>query len=166
MILIIDINLKKSIVDEIGFAFNDIIETYGAPIAHDNEQDVLVRLSDLIGNDKTVAYENSILSEYRPLTDADGILNSIFVFPNTKFSWSQKEKAWYNASSVNLSNIGSRDVNAAIDAALAARPSWSALPWNERAAVFLKAADLIAGPYRAKINAATMLAQSKNIFQA
>ena len=57
-------------------------------------------------------------------------------------------------------------VNAAIDAALAARPSWSALPWNERAAVFLKAADLIAGPYRAKINAATMLAQSKNIFQA
>ena len=58
-----------------------------------------------------------------------------------------------------------RHVNAAIDAALAARPSWSALPWNERA-VFLKAADLIAGPYRAKINAATMLAQSKNIFQA
>ena len=113
--MILDINLKKSIVDEIGFAFNDIIETYGAPIAHDNEQDVLVRLSDLIGNDKTVAYENSILSEYRPLTDADGILNSIFVFPNTKFSWSQKEKAWYNASSVNLSNIGPRDVNASID---------------------------------------------------
>ena len=57
-------------------------------------------------------------------------------------------------------------VKDAIDAAMAARPSWSALPWNERAAVFLKAADLIAGPYRAKINAATMLAQSKNIFQA
>ena len=60
--MILDINLKSPIVDEIGFAFNDIIETYGAPIAHDNEQDVLVRLSDLIGNDKTVAYENSILS--------------------------------------------------------------------------------------------------------
>ena len=49
---------------------------------------------------------------------------------------------------------------------MAAREAWSSLPWNERAAVFLKAADLIAGPYRAKINAATMLAQSKNIFQA
>ena len=57
-------------------------------------------------------------------------------------------------------------VNAAIEAALAARPAWAGLPWNERAAVFLKAADLLAGPYRAKINAATMLAQSKNIFQA
>ena len=57
-------------------------------------------------------------------------------------------------------------VNAAIEAALAARSSWSALPWHERAAVFLKAADLLAGPYRSKINAATMLAQSKNIYQA
>lgn len=57
-------------------------------------------------------------------------------------------------------------VEAAIDAAMAVRQSWSSLPWNERAAVFLKAADLIAGPFRAKINAATMLAQSKNIFQA
>ena len=57
-------------------------------------------------------------------------------------------------------------VRAGIDVALAARPAWAALPWNERAAVFLKAADLLAGPYRAKINAATMLAQSKNIFQA
>lgn len=57
-------------------------------------------------------------------------------------------------------------VQQAIGAAMQARESWAKLPWNERAAVFLKAADLIAGPYRAKINAATMLAQSKNIFQA
>ena len=41
--IIIDANLKRSIIDELGFAFNDIIETYGAPIAHDNEQDVLMR---------------------------------------------------------------------------------------------------------------------------
>lgn len=54
----------------------------------------------------------------------------------------------------------------AIEAALAAQASWSALPWQHRAAIFLKAADLIAGPYRAKINAATMLGQSKNAFQA
>jgi 1-pyrroline-5-carboxylate dehydrogenase len=57
-------------------------------------------------------------------------------------------------------------VNEAIGAALEARNNWASLPWNERAAVFLKAADLIAGPYRAKINAATMLGQSKNAFQA
>ncbi|MGY8942181.1 MAG: L-glutamate gamma-semialdehyde dehydrogenase [Flavobacteriales bacterium] len=57
-------------------------------------------------------------------------------------------------------------VKEAIDAAMEARKAWSAMPWHERAAIFLKAADLVAGPYRAKINAATMLAQSKNVFQA
>ena len=57
-------------------------------------------------------------------------------------------------------------VTAAIEAALAARPAWAALPWEQRAAIFLKAADLLAGPYRARLNAATMLGQSKNAFQA
>lgn len=59
-----------------------------------------------------------------------------------------------------------KEVESAISAALEARKSWAALPWEQRAAVFLKAADLIAGPYRARINAATMLAQSKTIHQA
>jgi len=57
-------------------------------------------------------------------------------------------------------------VNAAIDAALAAKAPWEDLAWEQRAAIFLKAADLIAGPYRAEINAATMLGQSKNAYQA
>ena len=57
-------------------------------------------------------------------------------------------------------------VEEAITTALEARKTWSQLPWEQRAAVFLKAAELIQGPYRAKINAATMLAQSKNIYQA
>jgi 1-pyrroline-5-carboxylate dehydrogenase len=57
-------------------------------------------------------------------------------------------------------------VTQAIDAALAAKPKWEALAWEQRAAIFLKAAELIAGPYRAKLNAATMLGQSKNAYQA
>ena len=57
-------------------------------------------------------------------------------------------------------------VHRAIDAALAAKPAWESLPWQQRAAVFLRAADLLAGPFRARMNAATMLAQSKNAFQA
>jgi 1-pyrroline-5-carboxylate dehydrogenase len=57
-------------------------------------------------------------------------------------------------------------VKLAIEAAMTAKPSWARLPWEERAAIFLKAADLLAGPYRAKVNAATMLAQSKNAYQA
>ena len=57
-------------------------------------------------------------------------------------------------------------VEAAIDAALEARTKWASCSFEERATIFLKAADLVAGPYRAKLNAATMLAQSKNCFQA
>jgi len=57
-------------------------------------------------------------------------------------------------------------VDEAISTALEARKSWSQVPWQDRAAIFLKAAELIAGPYRAKINAATMIAQSKTIHQA
>jgi len=57
-------------------------------------------------------------------------------------------------------------VESAIKAAMGAKESWEALGWENRAAIFLKAADLLAGPYRAKMNAATMLCQSKNAFQA
>lgn len=57
-------------------------------------------------------------------------------------------------------------VEMAIEAALSAREAWANLAWEQRAATFLKAADLIAGPYRAKINAATMLGQSKSAYQA
>ena len=57
-------------------------------------------------------------------------------------------------------------VTDAITAALAAKTAWENLPWEHRAAIFLKAADLIAGPYRYKLNAATMLGQSKNAYQA
>ncbi|MCG2460469.1 L-glutamate gamma-semialdehyde dehydrogenase [Flavobacteriaceae bacterium F89] len=59
-----------------------------------------------------------------------------------------------------------KHVSEAIKNSLAAGKAWANLAWEERAAIFLKAADLIAGPYRAKINAATMIAQSKNIHQA
>lgn len=57
-------------------------------------------------------------------------------------------------------------VEQAINAALGAKQAWAELSWEHRASIFLKAAELVAGPYRAKINAATMLAQSKSPFQA
>ncbi|MBK8876549.1 MAG: L-glutamate gamma-semialdehyde dehydrogenase [Bacteroidetes bacterium] len=57
-------------------------------------------------------------------------------------------------------------VKAAIDAALKAKDAWANLSWEHRASIFLKAADLLAGPYRPIINAATMLGQSKNAYQA
>jgi 1-pyrroline-5-carboxylate dehydrogenase len=57
-------------------------------------------------------------------------------------------------------------IHAAIDTALKARDKWANMHWEDRASIFLKAADLISGPYRAAINAATMLGQSKNVYQA
>jgi len=57
-------------------------------------------------------------------------------------------------------------VEAAIEAALAAKDAWSNMPWEHRASIFLKAAELISGKYRYRINAATMLAQGKNCFQS
>ncbi|MEJ2637486.1 MAG: L-glutamate gamma-semialdehyde dehydrogenase [Calditrichia bacterium] len=61
---------------------------------------------------------------------------------------------------------GEKEVRMAVEAALEARKKWAAMDWHERIAVFLKAADLLAGPWRQVLNAATMLAQSKNAFQA
>lgn len=68
---------------------------------------------------------------------------------------------------VGQASIGSKKhVQDAIDAALAARKEWADLSWEHRASIFLKAADLLAGPYRYEMNAATMVAQSKNAFQS
>lgn len=61
---------------------------------------------------------------------------------------------------------GPKETQMAIDAAMAAKPQWESLRWEERAAIFLKAAELLAGPYRFLVNAATMLNISKSPFQA
>jgi len=66
----------------------------------------------------------------------------------------------------NYSQGDKSHVKLAIDAALKARPHWADLSWEQRASIFLKAADLLSGPYRYMINAATMIGQSKNVFQA
>lgn len=57
-------------------------------------------------------------------------------------------------------------VEKAVETAIKARIKWARTPWQDRAAIFLKAADLLAGPFRARMNAATMISQSKNVFQA
>ncbi|MFQ3326818.1 MAG: 1-pyrroline-5-carboxylate dehydrogenase, partial [Salibacteraceae bacterium] len=72
-----------------------------------------------------------------------------------------------HAKVIGHGNMGDKThVQAAIDAALAAKNDWANLGWEHRAAIFLKAADLLAGPFRARMNAATMLGQSKNAMQA
>ena len=68
---------------------------------------------------------------------------------------------------IGHANFGTREhVSRAIDAALNAKDQWAAMPWEQRAAIFLRAADLLAGPWRDRMNAATMLGQGKNCYQA
>lgn len=61
---------------------------------------------------------------------------------------------------------GEKELRMAMDAAMEAKEKWEALPWEHRASIFLRAAELLAGPRRAKLNAATMLGQSKTAYQA
>ena len=65
-----------------------------------------------------------------------------------------------------LGDATADDVRQAVDAAKAAAPAWQAMSFDDRAAIFLKAADLLTGPWRATLNAATMLGQSKTCYQA
>ncbi|TAQ87113.1 hypothetical protein B7494_g4556 [Chlorociboria aeruginascens] len=78
----------------------------------------------------------------------------------------QQNPSNHSSTIASYSNASPSDVSAAINAALAAKPAWESLPFADRAAVFLKAADLISGKYRYDIMAATMLGQGKNAWQA
>jgi len=115
------------------------------------------------------AEKESLINKYREMynqapIDIPMYIGSKEVRTDTKKAMSpphdhQKVLGHFNYGSAN-------HVEMAIDAAMAARGQWANLPWEDRAAIFLKAADLLAGPFRDKMNAATMLAQSKNVFQA
>ncbi len=86
------------------------------------------------------------------------------IFTDQKISMHPPHDIKHNLGTYNKG--GAKHVKMAIDAALAAKEEWANMPWESRAAIFLKAADLLAGPFRDKMNAATMLAQSKNAMQA
>jgi 1-pyrroline-5-carboxylate dehydrogenase len=86
------------------------------------------------------------------------------VYTDEKISMYPPHETSHNLGTYNKGNA--QHVQDAIDAALAAKDSWARMPWQARSAIFLKAAELLAGPYRDKMNAATMLAQSKNAMQA
>jgi len=66
----------------------------------------------------------------------------------------------------NYHQAGEKEVQMAIEAALKAREIWASMEWHDRIAIFMRAAELLAGPWRYVLNAATMLGQSKNVFQA
>jgi 1-pyrroline-5-carboxylate dehydrogenase len=97
-------------------------------------------------------------------TDVPMIINGKEVRTDDKIRLSPPHE---HAHTLGYAHRGTtQHVHDAINAALAAKHAWENTPFEARAAIFLKAADLLAGPYRARMNAATMLSQSKNAFQA
>lgn len=111
----------------------------------------------------------SLLKKYNEMYNQDAIdipmyIGSEEIRTSTKKPMNPPHEHTHVLGHFNLGDAS--HVEKAIDAALSAKQAWSDLPWQERAAIFLKAADLLAGPFRDRMNAATMLAQSKNVFQA
>ncbi len=86
------------------------------------------------------------------------------VYTDEKISMHPPHETSHNLGTYNKGTA--QHVEDAIDAALAAKDAWAIMPWQARSAIFLKAAELLAGPYRDRMNAATMLAPSKNSMQA
>lgn len=112
---------------------------------------------------------DALIAEYKKMLNQEPIdvpmyINGEKVFTNNKKTMSPPHDHKKVLGHFNYGDAS--HVEKAIDAAMNAREAWANLPWEQRAAIFLKAADLLAGPFRNKMNASTMLAQSKNVFQA
>ncbi|MCK0123609.1 L-glutamate gamma-semialdehyde dehydrogenase [Gelidibacter sp. F2691] len=101
---------------------------------------------------------------YKSTVDVPLYINGKYVKTNKTRTMSPPHDHQHVVGTYHLAE--KKHVEDAIATALEARQAWADLPWEHRAGIFLKAAELIAGPYRAKINAATMIAQSKTIHQA
>lgn len=111
----------------------------------------------------------SLLSTYKQMYNQAPIDIPMYIGAEKVFTANKKSLTPPHEHSKVLGTYNQGDkshVEKAIEAALNAKEAWANLPWEDRAAVFLRAADLLAGPFRARMNAATMLAQSKNVFQA
>lgn len=121
---------------------------------------------------KTYAPESeereAVMAEYSKMfnsqVDVPLYINGKYVTSNNTKTMSPPHDHQHVVGTYHLAE--KKHVEEAIATALEARKTWVQLPWEQRAGIFLKAAELLAGPYRAKINAATMIGQSKTIHQA
>ena len=116
------------------------------------------------GDAATLSLKNKLQELKGTEVDIPMYIGGEEVFTDEKISMHPPHEIAHNLGTYNKGNAS--HVKQAIDSALAAKESWANMPWESRAAIFLKAADLLAGPFRDKMNAATMLAQSKNAMQA
>ena len=121
-------------------------------------------LSYAPGSKERVSLQKKLAEMKATQVDIPMVIGGERVFSDNKVSIHPPHEIAHNLGDFNKGDESHVDL--AINAALAAKANWAAMPWEDRAAIFLRAADLLAGPYRDRMNAATMLCQSKNAFQA
>jgi 1-pyrroline-5-carboxylate dehydrogenase len=121
-------------------------------------------LSYAPGSQEKIELKKTLAALKATQQDIPMFIGGKHIFTETKTAIHPPHEISHTLGHHSIGNAG--HVRDAINAALAAKPAWEAMPWQDRAAIFLKAADLLTGPYRARMNAATMLCQSKSIFQA
>ena len=116
------------------------------------------------GDADTLHLKSKLQEMKNTLVDIPMYIGGKEIFTDEKITIHPPHEINHTLGTFNKGNAS--HVEAAISSALEAKDSWANMPWESRAAIFLRAADLLAGPYRDKMNAATMLAQSKNAMQA
>ena len=116
------------------------------------------------GSEERISVKQRLRDLRSQTVDVPAFINGKAVFTETTSPISPPHDHQHMLGRVHQS--GTEEVEQAIDAALEAKAAWAGMDFDERAAIFLRAADLIAGPYRDTLNAATMLGQGKNIHQA
>ena len=117
-----------------------------------------------LGSPERIELHAEYKKMYNTTVDVPMYIGDKQVFTNDKRNLSPPHDHKHVIGTSNYG--GEKEVREAIDAAMKAREKWANMSWEHRASIFLKAADLLAGPFRAKLNAATMLGQSKNVMQA
>lgn len=117
-----------------------------------------------VGSAERASIQKKLAELKSEVRDIPMVINGKDIFTDEKIAIHPPHELAHTLGT--FSRAKKEHVTLAIDAALAAKSKWENLSWEQRASIFLKAAELIAGPYRDELNAATMLGQSKNVFQA
>ncbi|MGL1888808.1 MAG: hypothetical protein OCD76_20015 [Reichenbachiella sp.] len=107
--------LDKEVIAVMTNDVQDVVERIGADVAHDNDLDLMIKLSNFIGDKEAKDYENSTLADYEPLVESGDEMIKTLMISNVELSWSSDYNAWYNTSKIGLSNLGSTDINALSD---------------------------------------------------
>ena len=121
-------------------------------------------LGYLPGSKERAELKAELLRQSSEIVEIPCIINGVEVYTDNVVEQVMPHNHSHVIARVHMA--GEQEVKDAIDAALSAHKGWSTMPWEARAAIFLKASELLKGEYRAKINASTMINQSKTCHQA